>query len=449
MEERDLERWDQFQFVLTSYTVFLTVTCRDDILFICGLCSNSTSDTEAAVKHLVNHSIWKRDNVKGHCDICTFYYLSGIESIKQLRDFSGALNGCTHNIAACLLSNLKISLQPFTGRIGLKSQTINWSGLFSKQKTSLSGSSVPDLQHFVQHSNFSLTGNKFTSFIQPYNVNPMMPSMATSCFSPGDTFSSNPVFPSPTILHNQGQPFIRPPRPEFLPSPSNLLGQSRLTFEQHMARERTLWLLDERHKRQMAAQGMRTRVKRRSSVQNSPTNTTNKEALAFRERENKTNGRKRSRPNNSQPITVIDLTDVEGDDEENDVVAIGVDNVSSTTSNGDAENASKKPSDEEENKNENNKSKDDSEIKDKPSKHDKTDNENELDSTVSSDQTETHVYYDEIFLEDDNGFLGDVVEEEDESTNQQILDLSVEKDEATSTGTDIIPLDLTNELSEG
>ena len=150
MEERDLERWGQFQFVLTSYTVFLTVTCRDDILFICGLCSNSTSDTEAAVKHLVNHSIWKRDNVKGHCDICTFYYLSGIESIKQLRDFSGALNGCTHNIAACLLSNLKISLQPFTGRIGLKSQTINWSGLFSKQKPSLSGSSVPDLQHFVQ-----------------------------------------------------------------------------------------------------------------------------------------------------------------------------------------------------------------------------------------------------------------------------------------------------------
>ena len=277
----------------------------------------------------------------------------------------------------------------------------------------------------------------------------MPPSMATSWFSPGDTFSSNPVFPSPTILHNQGQPFIRPPRPEFLPPPSNLLGQSRLTFEQHMARERTLWLLDERHKRQMASQGMRARVKRRSAMQISPTSTINKETLALREKENKTNGRKRSRPNNSQPITVIDLTDVEGDDEENDVIAIGVDNVSSTTSNGDSENASKKPSDEEENKNENNKSKDDSEVKDKPSKNDKTDNENELHSTVSSDQTETHVYYDEIFLEDDNGFLGDAAEEEDEATNQQILDLSVKKDEATSTGTDINPLDLTNELSEG
>ena len=442
MEERDLERWAQFQFVLTSYTVFLTVTCRDDILFICGLCNNSTSDTEAAVKHLVNHSIWKRDNVKGHCDICTFYYLSGIESIKQLRDFSGALNGCTHNIAACLLSNLKISLHPFTGRIGLKSQTVNWSGLFSKQKPSLSGSSVPDAQQFID-----LTGNKFTSFVQPNNVSPMIPPpMLTSLFSPGDTFTSNPLFPSPTMLHNQGQPFIRPPRPEFLQPPTNALGQSRLTFEQHMARERMLWILDERHKRQMAAQGMRARMKRRSAVQISPTNTTNKETVALRDKENRTSGRKRSRPNNSQPITVIDLTDAE---EENDVVATGVDNVSSTTSNGDAENAPKKSPDKGENKNENTKSKDDSEAKDKPGKDDKTDNENELHSTVSSDQTETHIYYDEIFLEDDNGFLGDVAEGEDEATNQQILDLSLKKDEATSIGTDIIPLDLTNELEEG
>ena len=462
MEERDVERWAQFQFVLTSYTVFLTVTCREDIVFLCCVCTNSTSDTEAAVKHLVSHNIWKRDNVKGHCDICTFYYLSGIESIKQLRDFSGALNGRTHNIAACLLSNLKITLQPYLGRSGLKSQTINWSALFSSKKPNMLGSAMPFVpeiptrpeSHFARpqpQNTFALSSNRFSNptwpsapLTQPNNGPMLQPPAAVPWYSSGNNFSGNPLLPGPTMSRAPGPPSVRFPKPAFLQPPPNIIWPTRLTFEQHMARERMIWLMDERYRRQMnEGKGVlsRTKVRRRSAVQTSTSSSpSSKEPPAPSNKENNVS-QKRAQHNKSRPITVIDLTHIEGEEDRNDVVTTGVDNVSSTTSNGENDTEAKKPSNDDNNV-ENTKTDDHS--NNKP--EDKNNNENELDSTTNQTET-THMYYDEIFLEDDHGFYSDVPSEDEDVTNQQILDLSVKKDGLPPIGTEVIPLDLTNDAS--